>query len=548
MKVKSIQLNHFKRFTHLTINNIPKTARLILMVGPNGCGKTSVMEAINHYYRLAAFANPGKPDYILKSKGSDINKDNWYYEAQNLVNIDFYDADLPKGINNDLEVRKRFYFRSAYRNEPDFEISSMSRQDDPTENIRLQSFIQNDLTVSNNYQRLVSSTISSVYNPDNDSKYVSDLREELTGQINTALENVFEDLTLSSIGDPLKNGNFYFTKGTAKDFSYCNLSAGEKSAFDLILDIVIQSKYYPNAIYCIDEPETHMHTKLQGNVLNELFSLTPEQSQLWLSIHSIGMLRAAQDLDRKNPGSVVFLDFDGIDFDTDAVIQPSKLDKGLLDKFYELMFGDFSKLMLPEKIVVCEGTSQGKKRKDFDKAIYSTIFQNTHPEAFFLSGGACNDIENFEESHSALLQTILGKSQIIKVIDRDDHSNQEVQDFEAKGIKVLTRRNLESYLLDDDVIEKLCNVKGQPDKFEIYLKEKNSALEDSVSRGNPTDDLKSARGYIYNSLKRLLNLTQCGNNSDFFIRDTLAPLITPDMQIYKELEGELFGPLINQPN
>ena len=78
---------------------------------------------------------------------------------------------------------------------------------------------------------------------------------------------------LSSVGDPLQNGNFYFTKGTTKDFSYRNLSAGEKSAFDLILDMVVQSKYYPDAIYCIDEPETHMHTKLQGRVLRELYLL-----------------------------------------------------------------------------------------------------------------------------------------------------------------------------------------------------------------------------------------------------------------------------------
>ena len=40
-------------------------------------------------------------------------------------------------------------------------------------------------------------------------------------------------------------------------------------------------------------------------------------------------------------------------------------------------------------------------------------------------------------------------------------------------------------------------------------------------------------------------LTQCGNNPDPFMRDTLAPLITPDMDIYKELEAEIFGDDIN---
>ena len=94
-----------------------------------------------------------------------------------------------------------------------------------------------------------------------------------------------------------------------------NLSAGEKSAFDLILDMVVQSKYYPDAIYCIDEPETHMHTKLQGRVLRELYLLVPGQSQLWISTHSIGMLQEAEEIEKEHPGTVAFLDFGGRDFD-----------------------------------------------------------------------------------------------------------------------------------------------------------------------------------------------------------------------------------------
>ena len=45
----------------------------------------------------------------------------------------------------------------------------MQRQQDPTESIRLESLIQNDQTVSANYQRLIANTISGVNNDDNDS-------------------------------------------------------------------------------------------------------------------------------------------------------------------------------------------------------------------------------------------------------------------------------------------------------------------------------------------------------------------------------------------
>ncbi|EKY01379.1 hypothetical protein HMPREF9163_00305 [Selenomonas sp. oral taxon 138 str. F0429] len=62
------------------------------------------------------------------------------------------------------------------------------------------------------------------------------------------MNRVFEDLEFSSLGEPLKSGNFYFTKGISKNFVYSNLSAGEKAAFDLILDLVIHSRYYPDTI------------------------------------------------------------------------------------------------------------------------------------------------------------------------------------------------------------------------------------------------------------------------------------------------------------
>lgn len=494
MRIKSIELNNFKRFTHLTVDSIPETAKLVVLVGPNGSGKTSFMEAMNHYYKCAGYNDAGDYHYLSKAGNvEEFNYSEWRSRALKLVNIDFHKATFSNTLGNHDDIKGHFYFRSAYRNEPDFQIESMQKQQDPTKSIRLSSLIQNDQTVSSNYQRLIASTIAGVFDDANNEKAVVTLRDELIGRIQVALKNVFEDLELSSVGDPLQNGNFYFTKGTTKDFSYQNLSAGEKSAFDLILDMVVQSKYYPDAVYCIDEPELHMHTKLQGKVLRELYLLIPGSSQLWVSTHSIGMLQEAEDIEKENPGTVVFLDFGNRDFDTDQIIRPSRIGKAVINKFYELAFGDFAKLMLPKTIVFCEGDPNGGKRK------------------------------------------------VIKIVDRDDRSSQEVADLAKAGIKVLKRRNLESYVLDDAVIKKLCDKVGKPEEYVACIQEKQKALTDSVSRGNAPDDFKKASGGIYISLKRRLSLTQCGNNPDPFMRDTLAPLITPDMDVYKELEAEIFG-------
>lgn len=541
MKIKKIVLTNFKRFTHLTVGEIPQTAKLVVLVGPNGSGKTSLMEAMNHYYKYFGYGNPG--DYYYLNKVSSLDEyDNkeWNRKVSENVEIEFYDTSYSKDIYND-NIKGRFYFRTAYRNEPDFKIDSMQRQKDPTKSIRLSTLIENDTTVSANYQRLVSNSVSGLFDKANDKKAVEELREELTGKIRIAVERVFEDLKFPSLGDPLVNGNFYFTKGTVENFYYRNLSAGEKSAFDLILDIVVQGKYYPDAIYCIDEPESHMHTRLQGKVLRELYLLVPGTSQLWISTHSIGMLKEAEEIESENPGTVVFLDFSERDFDSTETIRPSRIGKTMMDKFYELAFGDFAKLMLPKKIVFCEGDPNGKHRKNFDKTIYEIIFGDTHSDTSFISGGSSNELKNIESKLGDIMSNLLRNAEVIKLIDRDDHSDKEVSELNEKGIKVLKKRHLESYLLDDSIIKILCENKGKLEEYEECLSKKREAIQKSVARGNPRDDIKSASDDIYKALIQTLGLTQCGNKTDTFLRDTIAPLITEETCIYKQLEKEIFG-------
>jgi len=398
-----------------------------------------------------------------------------------------------------------------------------------------------DKTVSNNYQRLVANTMSSLFDVSNDNKTVQALREELIGKIKSSISNIFDDLQLSSIGKPLENGSFYFTKGIAKDFHYKNLSAGEKSAFDLILDMLIKSQYYKNAIYCIDEPEAHMHTRLQGNVLRELYLLTPDESQLWISTHSIGMLKEAEMIENENPNTVVFLDFGNRDFDTDEIMIPAKIDKAVLDKFYDLAFGDFAKLLAPEHIVLCEGNNNGRKLKNFDSSIYGKIFEKSHPNTRFISIGSCNELIEMNAGVKSILNGILSSSNIIRFVDRDDRSKEEIKELLAKGIKATSRRHIESYLLDDIIIGKLCVQSGRPEVYQQCIDAKKDKIIASVQRGNASDDIKSASGEIYIELKKILGLTQCGNNLCAFLRDTMAPLVTEETVVYQELEHEIFG-------
>lgn len=530
MKIKEVHLEKFKRFTDLTIKGIPNTAKLIVLVGPNGCGKSSLFDAFKAWHLYRAYNNIANEDYCKK----DQNETRPNYE---LVNIAFHNQSY---ITNKNSYRSAFYFRTAYRNSPKISIDSLSKITSPLERPNHNMMIQNDDTVNDNYQRIISKTITNLYNTQNDEKTVKALRDELLKKIRDPLNRLFPDLVLTEIGLVTDKAEFYFSKGCIEKYGYEKLSGGEKAAFDLLLDLVIKSEYYKNTIFCIDEPETHVHTALQARLLHEIFDLVPKQSQLWIATHSLGMLKEAKKLKQQYPDEVVFLDFDGHDFDDIVTIEPSECDSILWKKMLEITLGDYSTYIVPETIVFCEGSSSGKTRKDFDARCYTNIFSSSHPSTLFYSSGSCSDIKE-QQTIVNFIRLLSPNSNIIRLIDRDDQSPEETLDLNNEGLTVLNRRHLECYILDDEVLRKWCTINQKTEKIPEMLQIKEEAMEKSVQRGNPIDDLKSAANEICTNGKKLLGLTKCGNTGDIIMRDTLARLITSDMAIYQELEKDVFG-------
>jgi predicted ATPase len=522
MKVQSIHLQRFKRFTDLQINEIPQSAKLVLVVGPNGSGKSSLFDAFIYWYRSRTRWGQDQ-DATYYRKGLDES-----FEWGNTVTIQNYDGQQP--------TESSLYVRTAYRNDADFSIGGISRIAPPTEELRVARSIQNDQTVSQNYQRLVYETVSGVYDPANDKKSVEKLRNELIGEIRASMRAVFGDLLLTDISDPLGGGTFFFEKGIVESFNYKNLSGGEKAAFDLLLDLHLKKRFYSDAIWCIDELETHLHTKVQGTLMREMFALVPDTAQMWLTTHSLGVMRAAQALSAESPGSVAIIDFEGVNSDQPTRLVPSSLGRLAWEKMLSIAVDDLSSRIIPSTIVVCEGSAVGNRRKSFDAEIYNRTIGLSTGDVIFISGGSSNQVVAAGATVRATLDDIAAGSRVLSLCDRDDKSEAEVNEFERGGNIVLPERNLESYLFADDVLERLAESVGKASLIPDVLKVKADALAASVARGNRPDDLKSAAGDIFVQLVKLLELVRAGNDKDAFMRDTLAPLIKPGMATHDALK------------
>ena len=563
MKIKSIHLKDFKRFTDLKIEEIPETAKLVVMIGPNGCGKSSVFDALmlNAYLRHTIteetrYNTYYHRDYYIKSNESRYSFS--YHKSRQLSQMErrstyssdanpiFDDDRIRRSIKIDFNNKMRLMeydwdkcvrIRSSYRNGL---IDSQNSRNyieriNPAGERQLGNLIQNDESVAANYWRLAflwqerSSEIG-----ENEEK-LAKLQNEIFGELHKVLGKLFTDpqLVLKNLGNPLDGDFFQFDKGTSKRFTFQNLASGEKAALDLLLDVIVTKTEWEETIICIDEPEAHIHTKLQGQLLEELYNLIPEKSQLWIATHSIGMVRKAQDLWREDPDSVVFLDFGNRNFDEKVRITPAKPNPNFWAQTYNVALGDLSELVASEQYVFCEG-------EGFDAECYQNIFGNHHPEVRFISIGGKSNVIN---AVSKLKGNITKGAKVIGVVDMDRSTNDEIERNRKKGICTLPKKSIESYLLDDEVLTKLCEHYNNPDETQNLLTEKSKFLKKRTSEDKlkSPDDLKPIAQDIHVAAQNILKSVNLGNSKESFMRDILAKLIQPGMEVYKELHKDIFG-------
>nr|WP_232439617.1 AAA family ATPase [Burkholderia ubonensis] len=476
--------------------------------------------------------------------GYGWNSDTKYYDRPQEEVVDLGSRTSITTDVGERFARGNLYVRSAYRSDTEFITSSLSRQGAILDSMNLSRLIDPDATVAINYQRLASQAMEDVFVNEASGTTMGDYREKLIGEVRSPLKRLFPDLTFVGIGNPLADGTFQFDKGTSQGFDYKNLSGGEKASFDLILDFVVKRRSYADAIYCIDEPEIHMNTRLQGALLGELVGLLPGNSQLWIASHSIGMMRKAREMYDADPTSVAFIDFSGHDFDQAITLSPSKPTRAFWEGVMHVALDDLTALVAPKQVVICEGNPKGTmpgKNTEHDARIYETIFGDEMPDTTFISAGNSKEVQNDFIGLATVLPKLASGIRIIRLIDLDDHTSDDVVEFKSKGIHVLSLRHLEAYLYDDEVLTALCNSVGQPDKATDLIDAKANAVATVVSQGHPEDDVKKAAGMIYTAAKQMLSLTQVGNDAPAFARNTLSKLIKPSMAIYAKLRMDVFG-------
>jgi AAA15 family ATPase/GTPase len=520
MKIKKIRLKEFKRFDDLTIDLGDDPKKIIAVVGPNGCGKSSIFDAFEEKLKDFRYTNSEGNSFFSKALYyTDENKKSSTYDKNQAVTI------IP--VSGNLN-RKSFYVRTAYRFTSKFNVQRLealpeilASQDEPMSSIAI------DTRLESNYKRLLGTAYSEFFDGTKNGNAVKD---ELIGKINKILSKIL-DIEISELGNILeKKGQLYFKKGNVTNFPYANLSSGEKEVIDIVLDLIVKTKDFDDTVFCIDEPELHLNTAIQRKLLIEIEKLIPENCQLWVATHSIGFLRGLQE-DLKDKSQV--LDFSENNYFTGTkTISPIVPSRKNWQRIFSTVLEDLTGLISPRKIIYCEGKdspgANGEER-GFDAKVFNMIFSEKYHDLVFVSSGGNTELDQRSNIAMTILTKVLNDVEILVLKDRDissgrlnDENDRKIYlENNPKNYRVLKRWEIENYLYDKEVLKKYCIANSLEFKEEDY---------DNFVTDITNQNVKDFTGHIKNFCSIITNV----NPEQFKLN--LASYITEDMALYSEME------------
>jgi AAA15 family ATPase/GTPase len=532
MRISRVRLkNGYKRFHDLTIDLGPTPARIVALVGPNGCGKSSVLDGL--LYHANAHEQVGRAE----GRGPEYHSMRESISASD-IEVVFTTGSYAQVRQEKALSQKRntiFSFRSPYRYNSRLKIAETKAVPEIKDNQYGAGDASSlDAKMEQNYRSLYA--LYNRYRDENDVK-PSEAKAKIIGDLNSSIKRCL-DLEVSSLGNVEGNkGTLYFSKKDhPKEFDFNVLSSGEKEVVDILLDLYLRREDFSDSVFLIDEPELHINTSIQGKLLAEVDRLVGPNCQIWLTTHSIGFLRTLQTTMRDDCQIIQFRPEDNLASEA-RTLTPVKVGPGTWRELFAIALDDLATLVSPSTIIFCEGRADpgpGGRERGLDANVLNTVFASSHPDALFTSSGGNTEPDQRSAIALAILSKVFPSVEIWVLKDRDMASGKPTDENDRQiylktnppNHRVLRRWEIENYLYDKDVLKGYCSANGLRFDEVGY----DAFVTDIVDQ-----NLKDETGRISN----FCGIKGSINNDVFKV--ALAKFLTEDLPVFQELEGCVFS-------
>jgi ABC-type lipoprotein export system ATPase subunit len=220
-----------------------------------------------------------------------------------------------------------------------------------------------------------------------------------------------------------------------------SLSSGEREVVNIAFDFLLRKPQ--DCIVFFDEPELHLHPELSNKLLRTLRSIG-ERNQFILSTHSPDVISSSLDQ------SVVFIAPAKTDADGEHINQAipvSETDE--TNQALRLLGQSIGIVALGKRIVLIEGEDSS-----LDKQTYGSILGDQHPDVVLVPSGGKHVVQSFDTVYEAVLDRMLWGVEFFMLCDGDSAplESSAVDKASSEGrLRRLSKYHLENYFLDEQV-------------------------------------------------------------------------------------------------
>ncbi len=315
--ITNIKVNKVRHLKDFEIDLSEQKAKHLILTGKNGCGKTSLLDA------MATFMDSilGLNDLASKIQSLKNNKeilqryqkehraDNEIKEEQKIV--EFYEGLIKKmgggvilEMNRPLEEMWEHFeqgqFVAAYYKANRVFIAEVPKY---VEKIELKSDYAIDEAPRENFIKYLldlkmTQALAITGGKTEKAEQIKDWFDKFQGM----LQQIFEDdsVKLEFDEDTFK---FRIVMDNREPFDFNTLSSGYAAILDIVVDLIIRMEKQTNKVFdfsipgvvLIDEIESHLHLALQKNIMGLLTTIFPNV-QFIVSTHSPFVLNSLEDV------------------------------------------------------------------------------------------------------------------------------------------------------------------------------------------------------------------------------------------------------------